>query len=177
MKRVFQTIIDKDHGNCEQAAMASLLELTLDEVPNFIEFAKLDKREGDKFPLGFLWDKGFDACYINRTKHHDTTEFLQRIAAFDGGYKGYFIASVPSQTFDGVDHSVIINTNLNIVHDPNPNQRALKLTPDDVKGFISMNPMVIGKTGKLFTKKDWERTSEEERNQNTWNTKDNLTAE
>lgn len=37
MKKVFQTIVDKDHGNCMQAVVASLFELELDDVPNFIE--------------------------------------------------------------------------------------------------------------------------------------------
>jgi hypothetical protein len=35
MIKVYQTIVDKHHGNCMQAAIASLLELSLEEVPNF----------------------------------------------------------------------------------------------------------------------------------------------
>lgn len=167
MKKVFQTIIDKDHGNCEQAAIASLLERELNDIPNFIEF-KADDRKFDQTVIGFLNSEGFDACCINRRRERDTTEFLKKVARFDGGYKGYFYASVLSQTFEGVSHAVIIDMDLNIVHDPNPNQRALKLTPDDIEYFIGMNPMIIGKTGKLFTEEEWENTTEEERELNTY---------
>jgi hypothetical protein len=165
MKKIFQTIIDKDHGNCEQATIASLLELELNEVPNFIEYKE---KSWSTSVVGFLSSKGFDVCCINRRRDRDTTEFLKKVAKFDGGYKGYFHASVLSQTFPDVDHAVIIDVDLNIVHDPNPNQRALKLTPDDVESFITMHPMVIGKTGKLFTEEEWDNATEEEKDLNTW---------
>lgn len=51
---------------------------------------------------------------------------------YDGGINGFFFASVPSQTFKCVTHAVIINKDLKIVHDPNPNQLALKLKPEDI---------------------------------------------
>lgn len=35
MKKVMQTILKPPHGNCLQACLASLLELPLDDVPNF----------------------------------------------------------------------------------------------------------------------------------------------
>ena len=38
MNRVYQTIIDQNKGNCMQAAIASLFEKKIEEVPNFIEF-------------------------------------------------------------------------------------------------------------------------------------------
>ena len=37
MTKAYQTIIDKSHGNCMQAAVASLFDKKLEEVPNFIE--------------------------------------------------------------------------------------------------------------------------------------------
>lgn len=165
MKKIYQTIIDKGHGNCMQAAVASLLELELDEVPNFIEL------EDGGFQLMKLFFKmGYDCSYINK-KESDTTEYMKKIAKFDGGVNGYFYASVPSQTFENVSHAVIIDTDLNIVHDPNPNQRALNLTPDDVEGFYAMHDMIIGKTGKLFKRADWEVAAEEEQTENTWKVK------
>lgn len=47
MKPVYQTIFTPPHGNCFQASVASLLELELDDVPNFM------LAEGD------LWIKEF----------------------------------------------------------------------------------------------------------------------
>lgn len=35
MKPIMQTILKPPHGNCLQACLASILELTLDDVPNF----------------------------------------------------------------------------------------------------------------------------------------------
>ena len=78
MKKVFQTIVDKRHGNCMQAAVASLFDLELEEVPNFIEL-----KEGNSGVLNYFWEKGYDACPISRTRH-DTTEFLRKVAKFDG---------------------------------------------------------------------------------------------
>lgn len=164
MKKVYQTIVDKDHGNCMQAVIASLFELELEEVPNFIEL-------GDEWfseMMSFYKERGYDLCYIHRNKNHDTTESLINIAKFDGGINGYFDASVKSQTFEGGTHAVVIDTNLNIVHDPNSNQAALKLSPDDIEGFYITKDMIIGKTGKCFTPEDWDNASEEERDANTY---------
>ena len=38
MIRVYQTIVDREHGNCMQAAIASLFNKSFNEVPNFKEF-------------------------------------------------------------------------------------------------------------------------------------------
>ena len=81
---------------------------------------------------------------------------------------GFFYAIVPSQTFQDVFHAVVIDTDLNIVHDPNPNGSALKLTPDDVESFLSTREFIIGKTGKFFTQEEWDNTSEEEKGLNTY---------
>jgi len=36
MKKVFQTRVSKENGNCAQAVIASLFELRLEEVPDFV---------------------------------------------------------------------------------------------------------------------------------------------
>ena len=161
MIKVYQTIVGKKRGNCMQATVASLLELPLDDVPHFL----LKKNLGTFGMHKFFWKLGFEPCYINRGKFD--TEFMRKIAVFDGGVNGYFYGVVKSQTFENVWHAVIVDENLNIVHDPNPNQKALKLLPDDVEGIYVMHDMVIGKTGKLFTKEEWDNTTEEERDENT----------
>ena len=164
MKKVFQTIVDKDHGNCMQAAIASLFELELDDVPNFIEAG----RNANYDLFRFLWSKNLEPTSIAKNRRNRTTEFLKEIAKFDGGINGYFYAIIPSQTFKDGYHAVVVDSELNIVHDPNPNQKGLKLTADDVESFITVKDMIIGKTGKLFSKKDWDNTTEEERDLNTY---------
>lgn len=162
MKKVFQTIVDKGHGNCMQAAVASLFEMELEEVPNFKELGS------DWFNAMYKLyaEKGYDMCVISR-HHNRDTDFLRKVAKFDGGVDGFFYAKVLSQTFEDVHHAVIVDSDLNIVHDPNPNQLAMKLTPDDVLDIMSAHDMVIGKTGKLFTIAEWDASSEEEKHANT----------
>lgn len=161
MIKVYQTIIAKSTGNCMQATVASLLELPLDDVPHFL----ISKNLGTYGMFKFFMEWGFDPCYINRGKYD--TEFMRKIAKFDGGVDGYFYAVVKSQTFENVSHAVIVDENLNVVHDPNPNQRAMRLSADDIEGIYVMHDMVIGKTGKLFTIEEWHGTTEAERDENT----------
>ena len=170
MKKVFQTIVDKGRGNCMQATVASLFGLTLDEVPNFIEFENHEKFpdtnhfvEMKKFykKMGY----GDDLAYINRKKD-DTLELMIKIAKFDGGIDGYLDATVPSQTFQDTYHSVVVDTDLNIIHDPNPNQLAMKLKPDDVVGFVVHRDFIIGKTGTIFTLEEWDALPQETKDEN-----------
>ena len=163
MKKVFQTIVDKDHGNCMQAVIASLLELTLDKVPNFIEEA-----HAHVTLYQFMRERGYEVCTIMSKKRSDATEFLRKIAKFDGGINGYLYASIPSQTFENTTHAVVVDLDLNIVHDPNPNQKALDLTPDDIESILITKDMIIGKTDKLFTLEEWDNASAEERDLNSW---------
>ncbi len=167
VKKIFQTIIDKDHGNCEQAVVASLLELSLEDVPNFIDHHKSPDRTFDQTVIGFLRRKGYAATPIHKYRHNNT-ERLKEIARYDGGINGYFHASVPSQTFTDVSHAVIVDMDLNIIHDPNPNQLALNLKPEDVESIIVVTDFIIGKTGKLFRQNEWDALTEEERDANTY---------
>ena len=40
MKKVYQSRIDKNHGTCMQAAIASLFEMFIEDVPNFVELGE-----------------------------------------------------------------------------------------------------------------------------------------
>ncbi len=172
MKKVFQTIVDKGKGNCMQAAVASLFDMELNDVPNFIEF-----EDNEKYPdtnhfiemNKFYRERGYEEgiTYISRRKD-DSVEFMIKVAKFDGGINGYLDATVKSQTFPDSYHSVIIDTDLNIVHDPNPNQLALKLTPDDVVGFVVKSDFIIGKTGTIFTKEEWKKLPKNIIDENIW---------
>jgi hypothetical protein len=164
MKKVFQTIVDKKHGNCMQAAVASLLELELEQVPNFISYGE----DWGKVWWNFWDEKGYSYYPTTIVKSKRGTEELKNVAKFDKGINGYFYATVNSQTYSDGTHAIIVDENLNVVHDPNPNQLALKLTPDDILSIMVMSDMIIGKTGKCFTKEDWDNATEEERDLNTY---------
>jgi len=160
MKKVLQSIIDKDHGDCMRAVWASILEIPL------MEFPDLNGDDWFHIEYNYLRERWYCSTSIMKGKHD--TEMLKKIARFDNGVNGFLYASVPSQTFPNVTHAVVVDTDLNIVHDPNPNQKALLLKPEDVLGIVVMHDMRIGKTGKLFTIKEWEEASQEERDINTY---------
>lgn len=139
MHKVFQTIVDKENGNCMQAAVASLLDMELEEVPHFLELAKEKDTNPNFEEMKFMHKHGYGYCVIDHKYDSrigesikNPIENLKEYLKYDGGVNGYFYASVKSQTFDDIFHAVIIDSDLNIVHDPNPNQLALKLKPEDI---------------------------------------------
>jgi len=144
MKKVFQTIIDKDHGNCMQAAFASLFEVELSEVPNFIELKDNWFRELYKFITDrrydwegqihnklyqSLWNTQKDCFEIPKWRRSQI--MTPRSLYKEPGVHGYFYAGVLSPAnFNLIDgrnytHAVIIDRDYKIVHDPNPNYQHL----------------------------------------------------
>jgi hypothetical protein len=145
MKKVYQTIVAKDTGNCIQAAIASLFEKELDEVPDFksygtkwyLEYQRFFKKMGYGIPIEF---------HANR----HSLKFMKKILKHDNGVDGFFEATVKSQTFENTFHSVIVDTNLKVVHDPNPNQLALKLKPTDIISVATVKDNWHVSDGKLI---------------------------
>jgi len=154
MLKVYQTIVDKEHGNCMQAAIASLFEKKLEEVPNFIEYKngwaeplfEFLKKVGYNYD-GILYNMNFNRLrgyyeYKNKTKFY-------KLKKYDG-VNGYFCASVlsPKYYVKGdkecyfTTHAVIIDRNLNIIHDPNPEYHNIKEYPESkflkYKGIIDI---------------------------------------
>lgn len=145
MKKVYQEIIDKGKGDCARAAIASLFELELHEIPNFIEL------HSDKYPqslhiIEFMENRGYSPSFVNR-QFHETIDEFKKILYFDGGINGYFYASVPSQTFSGSSHAVIIDKDMNIVHDPNPNHKALGLNSEYIINVLTVTDFYIDTDG------------------------------
>ncbi|WP_428743230.1 hypothetical protein [Tenacibaculum sp.] len=127
MKKVYQTIVAKGNGNCEQAALASIFEMDLNDVINIHDYG-----EGWYFELTKFYQKnGFEDLTPFNPKGL-SKELVQKVLEHDNGVNGYFVATVPSQTFKDVTHAVVIDKSMNIVHDPNPNEKALKLTYNDI---------------------------------------------
>lgn len=90
------------HGNCQQAATASLLGLRLEEVPNFIEQ-----------PNGFwqsFWEfmssRGLEVIDLSGARHFDC----------------YHLAYGPSPR--GVSHAVVY-ANGKLAHDPHPSRAGI----------------------------------------------------
>jgi hypothetical protein len=138
MRKIFQTIVDKRHGNCMQAAIASLFDLELEEVPNFIEYQnwytplmKFLPEQGYHYD-GMLHNKSYvmlctptHECF-KELKWHRPTMVTKKKLYKEQGVNGLFFASVLSPKYFNytsgftATHAVLIDKDYNIVHDPNP---------------------------------------------------------
>ena len=147
-----------------RAVVASLLEVELDEVPDFVHFDNRKDTNSYYEMYKFLKQKGYHCGVINpRRKYvnHRLYKPNRKAIAFvidclkvDGGIGGYFYASVPSQTFKDVTHTVVIDSDMNIVHDPNPNQKCLKLKKTDILSVVTnSNKWRIDIDGKIIMRK------------------------
>jgi hypothetical protein len=135
MKKVFQTRVSKEDGNCAQAVIASLFNLGLEDVPDFVSNHHIKPMAVEI--VKFLNKRGFKAGYMYRDSKYGKT--LLDLTSVDNGVDGYFYAVVKSKTFDNGLHAVVVDKNLNIVHDPNPNGRCLDLGPKDVVQILMTN--------------------------------------
>ena len=116
-----------------RAVVASLFEKELEEVPDFKSFGERWFSE----MYSFYHKEGCDICYFDTQRN--PYKLVKEALAYDGGIGGYFDATVNSQTFEDTTHAVVVDSSLNIVHDPNPNQKALKLKPEDVISVMVVN--------------------------------------
>lgn len=161
MKKVFQTITDSGHGNCMQAAMASIFDMELEDVPNFIEFKNWFEpmkqfilERGYKYE-GMLHNKQFSfltsptyECFHEKKWYKPAIMTRKKLYKHEG-INGLFYASVLSPRFFNytsgftATHAVIIDKDYNIVHDPNPAYQEILCYPlaDLLKynGIISLD--------------------------------------
>ena len=135
MKKVFQTRVSKENGNCAQAVIASLFELRLEEVPDFVSNHHIKPMTAEI--VKFLNCRGFKAGYVYSDNKYGKT--ILDVTSTDNGVDGYFYAVVRSKTFDNGLHAVVVDKNLNIVHDPNTNGECLVLEPKDVIQLLTTN--------------------------------------
>jgi len=122
---VFQTIIDQGIGNCWYACMASILEIGIDDIPNFVKEASETKTCAEILARKWLKERGLFLLCI--PLHRGEAWF--GVIDFYHLENVYCMLSVPSQKFSGGAHAVVAQfqncptegTVLNIIHDPNPN--------------------------------------------------------
>lgn len=128
MKQIYQTIYGTS-GNCWQAVIASMLELELDEVPNFISFE-------DSFAVqdAFLLKHGYINCNQipnpRRLKHFGPDMFneIKKYSGINGLFKAcvYSPGMFTPELMCGPNeptHAVVIDSEFRIVHDPNINYK------------------------------------------------------
>lgn len=148
MKKVYQSRIEKNHGTCMQAAIASLFEMFIEDVPNFIEL------EGRWFYAmsDFYKERGYELCCFNP---QGKIELTKQCLEADGGINGFWAASVVSINLGkDVTHAVIIDKDMNVVHDPNPNNYGHVYLPEDILSIdVCSDNWYIDVNGRLVTEK------------------------
>ena len=152
MIKVYQTIVDAGHGNCMQAAIASLFDKKLEEVPNFIEddgyfkpFYKFINENGYDYQ-GMLHNKKYSElctpthfCF-NEKRWHRASIMTPKKLYKEQGVNGLFYAGVLSPkyyTWSGqTTHAVLIDKDYNVVFDPNEGYENLLEYPlTDILGY------------------------------------------
>lgn len=136
MKEIYQQILSHGNGDCMKATLCSLLELDYDSVPNFVEYEDWWQRmESVLNTNGYKWGKRF----FNELKFDlwNPTDCFRPYPQLVAGSRlsdimpedtidGFIFGSVlsphhfnPQNLNEGL-HMVVIDTNCNIVFDPNP---------------------------------------------------------
>lgn len=132
-----------------QAAIASLFEMFLEDVPNFIEL------EGQWFNVlsDFYKKRGYELCCFNP---RGNIELTKKVLEVDRGVNGYWYASVPSINLGhDTTHAVVIDKNMNVVHDPNPNNYGHIYKPEDILSIdVCKDNWHIDVNGKLVVEYD-----------------------
>lgn len=143
MKKIYQRIIDGDHGDCMQAAIASLFDDEYENVPEFIKCKNMGKlfdeyleSKGYKVESvlhNLLWNKLMhptSECSIEN-KYYEPC--ILKPENLTDGVNGYFYCSVLSPKYFSWQnmgtHAVICDSNLNIIHDPNKEYERIRAYP------------------------------------------------
>lgn len=106
MKPIQQTIFVSPHGNCLQACVASIFELELDQVPNFVD---------DKNWLYALQE----FCAIFGVFPY-IVDLRNRDPGIQFGYEGKWFSIVTGKSPRGPYLHAVVSYNGKIIHDPYP---------------------------------------------------------
>lgn len=136
MKPIYQTRygkreLDSDPpaGNCFQAALASLFELPLEEVPDFCNIYSIETDEWYKEYIKWLNSKGFSSVTVLIDSENDFKDDLE--------YKGCILL-VTGINKDGINHCVIYK-NGEPIH--NPNKTCIGITPKSINIIFPLDPV------------------------------------
>jgi hypothetical protein len=108
MIALYQTDFSRETGNCLQACVASMLEVSLDQVPNFAKYGEcwfVRLRE-------YLRYWGLDGLYVSYPQEEQLQQMVPQVTA---------IAIIPVKDAGENDYHAVITNHTQIIHDPNPN--------------------------------------------------------
>jgi hypothetical protein len=122
MKPVMQSIVCEGEGDCMRAVIASLFDFDLDMVPHFIKY----QSPHQYFQIFWDWLHSIGWDYNGCGYPHSSLKAIScgvpNTPKPEDSVNGYFYGCVPSRTFDGITHAIVIDTQGLVVHDPNPNK-------------------------------------------------------
>lgn len=109
------------YGDCHRAALASILELPIDDVPHFMD--GLGPYEGEEFArreTEFLASRGLNRIIVAVGPDVDLQSCLDHIGTWNPGI--YYLLGGESKS--GCGHTVVC-LNTRIVHDPSPKETGI----------------------------------------------------
>ena len=119
MNKVMQRVSDQGRGDCLTACLATLMDLTIDEVPNFRAMAA-DHPSDDQSIFYERWLKPRGLKLIWIWDYHTSLHWIHLAGT-------HCIFTMPSQRFEGGQHAVVgcfegdrSMVKLTILHDPSP---------------------------------------------------------
>ena len=159
MKKVLQRVVSASKGDCARAVLASLFEVDLEQIDPETATPATPAKQVKAIRKVFE-GHGYAGWFPSGRWQYRKN--LRTIMKMDGGVNGYFYVVVPSQTLEGVSHAVVIDKHGNIVHDPNPNQKALKLTWRDLTMIYTTQRIIFTKEGEFMYLADYEKQRDAE---------------
>ena len=140
-----------------RATIASLLNLNINDLPNYIELGNdwFNQMLADLKKYGYKYDGMYhnknytrllhptDNCFKSG-KWHRPSIITPKCLYKEKGIDGYFYAGVLSPKFFNWQslnsHAVVIDKNFNIIHDPNPNYHNILEYP--LKSLLGYNGII-----------------------------------
>ncbi len=122
MRRVEQTIFGDGKGNCFAACIASILDLSIEEVPNFVDLGPIKS-----------WFLAVNDWLVETRRHFYL--HLETKAAGNGIGWGYHVMNGMGPR--GVMHSVVGFGDVGMVWDPHPSHAGLMGDPDSYGLIVS----------------------------------------
>jgi hypothetical protein len=146
---VYQRVVDPERGDCYRAAVASLLDLPLDDVPDDLTNGFAHER--------YLRERRLCALHLENTGRlkrrppgYSGSEpwDVRRLVRYDYAAGSLAVASVPSQRFPGGWHAVVVQfvlqpegwVRVKCVHDPNPGNRPYDMQRTKIRALTFFLP-------------------------------------
>lgn len=134
MKPVFQTIFDKNHGNCFSAGLASILEVPLETVPNFMH----DFGEDWHKEINRWLDKHFGMMWLRVLMDED--ERLEFHPLPEGSFCLATGKSPRGNWYHTVVGTITGGFNFRMLHDPHPDRTGIVGNPVCIEFLVPKNP-------------------------------------